>query len=155
MANASSTRESEPGLLEQPALTLISARPHRSILGADQREVGFAVWNRRAWWCWSTLSVHEQPDGPLVFTVTRRWLWPLRREVRDAEGELVGELAGRRILDRWGDAVMWRDRDHIADLTGVILAQWSATETGLRLEFRPDVRPDPFACMLVLAALLV
>ena len=157
MGNLPSTRESERGLLEQPGLLVSPADDagRRAILDLDDHEVGFASWGRRSWWRRCTLSVHEREDSPLVFTVARRWMWPLRREVRDAEGELIGELAGRRVLDRWGDAVMYREHEHLTDLRGVILARWSGGEAGLRLEFRPGVRSDPFACMLVLAATLI
>jgi hypothetical protein len=143
--------------MEQPALVvaLADSSGRRALLGPDGREVGFAVWHRPGWWRGYTLSIHEREDGPLVFTVTRYWLWPPRREVRDAEGELIGELAGERVLDRWGDAVMRREGGHMADLRGVVLASWSRSEVGLHLEFRPEIRPDPFACMLVLAAVLV
>ena len=118
-------------------------------------EVGFAAWGRWSWWRGYTLSIHEREDSPLVFTVARGWLWPLRREVRDAEGELIGELAGRRVLDRWGDAVMRREHEHLTDLHGVVIARWCSGEAGLRLEFHPFIRSDPFACMLVLAATLI
>ena len=157
MGNLPSTREFEKGLLEQPALIVSPANDsgRRTILDLDDREVGFAVWGKRSWWRGYTLSIHEREDSPLVFTVARGWMWPLRHEVRDAEGELIGELAGRRVLDRWGDAVMRRENGKIADLNGVVLASWTRTEAGLRLEFRPDNRSDPFACMLVLAAILV
>ena len=156
VSNSPATRESETGLLEQPALVVSPAGGdgRRPLLAPDGREVGFAVWRRPSWWRGYTLSIHEREDSPLVFTVARRWLWPLRREVRDAEGDLIGELAGRRVLDRWGDVVMRRDGEHLADLTGVVLAAWSQGDAGLYLEFRPDIRSDPFACMLVLAAIL-
>ena len=122
-------------MLEQPALIVAPADDsgRRIILDLDNREVGFAVWERPSWWQGYTLSIHEREDSPLVFTVARRWMWPFRREVRDAEGELIGELAGRRVLDRWGDAVMLREHEHLTDLLGVVLARWSYCETGLRL----------------------
>ena len=157
MGNLPSTRESDKGLLEQPALIVsaVSDAGRRTIFDLDHREVGFAAWDRRSWWRGHTLSIHEREDSPLVFTVARRWMWPFRREVRDAEGELIGELAGRRVLDRWGDAVMRREHEHLTDLHGVVLARWSCGKAGSRLEFQPSVRSDPFACMLVLAAMLI
>jgi hypothetical protein len=157
VTNSPPTRESETGLIEQPALVVAPADTsgRRSLLDPGGREVGFAVWRRRSWWRGYTLSVHEREDSPLVFTVARYWMWPPRREVRDAEGELIGELAGRHVLDRWGDAVMRREGERMADLCGVVLASWSRSKAGLHLEFRPGIRPDPFACMLVLASTLV
>ena len=157
VGNLPSTQESEAGLLEQAALVVSPSDSfgRRPLLGPDGREVGYAVWRRRSWWRGFTLAVHERRDSPLVFTVARRWLWPLRREVRDAEGELIGELAGGRVLDRWGDTVMRREREHVADMVGVVLATWSQSEAGLHLEFGSAIRSDPFACMLVLAGAIL
>ena len=157
MLNSPPTPETEPGLLEQPSLFVAPADDsgRRPLLAPDGREVGFAEWRRRSWWRGYTLSIHEREDSPLVFTVARCWLWPARREVRDAEGELVGELAGRRVFDRWGDGVMRRERGRLTDLRGVVLASWSGGAGGTHVEFGAAIRPDPFACMLVLAAVLV
>jgi len=152
----------DAGLLEQAELV---ARPggdgRRLLVGAGGQPVGFSRWQGRVlWrgWPWSALGVHEQEQGPLVFTVRRLLSVAPRREVRDADGELVGVLAGRRVLDRWRRPAMRLRRDgkggQLLDGQGQPLAAWSDGPGGARLELFPPVWHDPFAKMLILAAFL-
>lgn len=137
----------ETGLLEQTTL-LVRAEPRRRVLLTVSGEVvGHTSWRRESW-LRRVLALHEQEQSPLVCTV-RRWLgWPPRREVRDAEGELVGYLAGDGLLDRWERVAIRRTAGGFVDGHGQLLARWD----GERLELLDGVRHDPFAKMLIVAA---
>jgi hypothetical protein len=151
------------GLLEQETLVLRHADDGRRLLHAATGEpVGFA--RRRPGgllfgWPGPTLEVREQEESPLVCTVRRTLsLWP-RHEVRDAEGELVGVLAGALVLDRWLRAALrvraQEGGGQFLDGHGRVAARWADTRGERRLELLPEVQHDPFAKMLVLAAVLV
>jgi hypothetical protein len=114
----------------------------------------------RPWWAWFTppvLEVREQEDAPLVFTVRRRWP-RRRREVRDADGRLVGWLMGpvvgnrhgRRlaVLERTAGRGVWRGPD------GQELGRLESEGGRLRVTFAPSAAGDPFLKMLLLAAAL-
>jgi hypothetical protein len=139
----------ETGLLEQAVLQVRVEPRRRVLLSAAGAVVGHTVWRRDGWFRW-VLEVHEQDQSPLVCTIRRRLAWPPRREVRDAEGELVGFLTPRLILDRWERvALRIRDGCFVGD-RGLVLAQWC----GERLELLDGVRHDPFAKMLLVAAVV-
>jgi len=137
----------------------------RGIVDGDSGgRVGFATWrpSRYSWW-WPgspTLSVHEQLDAPVVFTVHRRWNWPPRREVRDAEGNSVGELIGDWVRDQTSRRVATRVRreGHAAaflDAEGTPLASYWVDGDGMHFDFAPEVAGEPFLKMVLLAAALI
>jgi hypothetical protein len=139
----------ETGLLEQAVLLVRAEARRRVLLSAAGEVVGHTAWRRDGWFGWA-LEVHEQDQSPLVCTIRRRLAWPPRREVRDAESELVGFLAAGLILDRWERvAIRLRDGCFVAD-HGLVLARWC----GERLELLDEVRHDPFAKMLLVAAVV-
>jgi hypothetical protein len=143
-----SAARAESGLLEQAVLVVRAEGDRRVLLTASGDEVGYTRWQQRGWWRggpWSVLALHEHEQSPLVCTIRRRLL--PRHEVRDAEGELVGVLAGAHVLDRWDRVVMWRDDSGFVGEHGEVLARWS----GGRLELLPLVQRDPFAKMLIVA----
>ncbi len=137
----------------------------RSISGAAGQPLGYAWWRPRRgpWWRLrpQVLAVHEHEDEPLLFTV-RRW-WPLLpwRELRDAEGRPVGYLRGASISDRIGRCVACREKTSeigascFRQPAGRALGEVASTAEGMVLTFAPAVEPDPFAKMLLLAAVLL
>jgi hypothetical protein len=139
----------ETGLLEQ-AVLVVRAEPRRRVLLSEAGDVvGFTSWRREGLLC-RVLTLHEQEHSPLVCTVRRRLGWPPRREVRDAEGELVGCLAGRCLLDRWERVVIRLGGGGFLGERDELLARWD----GARLELLDGVRHDPFAKMLIVAAVV-
>jgi hypothetical protein len=105
------------------------------------------------------LSVREEPDGALVFTVSRGWRWFGRWfEVRDANGAFVGSL----VLDRGALCVADRDGKPFAearvrgDSWSFVTVESELVATGGRV-VRPAPRfaADPPAKMLLLASSLV
>jgi hypothetical protein len=142
---------SPPGLLEQAVLLLRPADDGRLLLAGSGEVAGFA---RRRGWLWPLVEVREQEESPLVCTIRRRvTLWP-RHDVRDADGELVGVLAGRWVLDRWQRLAFRVRGKEFADAQGDVLGRWAERDGELRLELLPAVQHEPFTKMLILAALL-
>src|SRR5437899_375936 len=94
-------------MLEYPALLLRPAGSDgmRPIVGPSGTPLGFARMAKakgiRRWLGWQEIEVHEEEDSPLLFTIRRRWTWPARFEVCDAEDYLVGSLAGRFLLNEF------------------------------------------------------
>ena len=113
----------------------------------------------RGWWRSAVLSVHEQEEAPLLFTVRRRGLlWP-RHEVRDAEGDYVGRIRRSIIRDR-NNRYFARGRSTETNTVfekrkGEALAYACRTAEGLELTFEMAIDTDPFAKMLLLAAALI
>jgi hypothetical protein len=152
----------EPVLLLGPSDTLMT----RAVVSAAGAPLGWARWRAPGpWWRrWLTrrvLEVHEHEDDPLLFTVRRcRTILPWH-EVRDADGRRVGFLLGGRVGDRAGQRVAVRQRLGDGETQvfrtpdGRTLAEVSGDEGGLRLSFAPAVAHDPFAKMLLLAAVLL
>ncbi len=101
------------------------------------------------------LEVREDGDAPLLFTVRRDW-WPLaRHEVRDADGRLVGRLAGPLVTGYAGLPVAARGSDgayRAAD--GRVLARVERGRAGVEVSFAEEADADPFLRMLLLAAAL-
>jgi hypothetical protein len=151
----------ESGLLEQPILLIRPAGlPGRLLLETPTAAVGFATWQRGCWVWRPALRAHEQEQAPLVFTVRRRGLLLRRWEVSDADDDFIGVAGARCILDRWSRPAMVVRADgiqggRILGTQGELLAEWSACEAGVELRLHPLVQHDPFAKMLVLAAVLV
>jgi hypothetical protein len=101
------------------------------------------------------LEVREADDAPLVFTVRRAWSFAPRFEVRDAEGRPIGQLAGPMVADGGGRTVAllggdgaFRSRD------GTMLARVRRARHGTEIHFADAPGTDPFARMLLLAAVL-
>ena len=137
----------------------------RAIVDASSgARLGFAIWREGGgpWW-WPTapvLAVHEDEDAPLVFTVQRRWNWPPRREVRDAEGNRIGELIGDWIRDEYARRVATRvcagGQTLLINRERKVLARYRVDSKGLHFAFATEeTEGDPFQKMLLLAAGLI
>jgi hypothetical protein len=139
------------------------AAPTRLIgAGRGGAVLGFAV--RRpavGWrfWPWSVperFEVFETEDESLLLTATRGWAntW----KVRDAEERLVGQIRGDFVYD--GDAGCLAERVPGEDGRGRLvsgdetLAEWVRYEDGVRLSFADRLEKEPFAKMVLLAAVL-
>jgi hypothetical protein len=142
------------------------AAPVQAIVAADTgAPLGLARWTGGEappwWWPFDNrvLAVHEYEDEPLLFTVRRCWGLVSCQEVRDAEGHRVGTLAGSRVRNRFGRklAVLCREGRGtwaFRGLGGEPLARVTGDERGRQVAFGPGVEGDPFAKMLLLAAVL-
>jgi hypothetical protein len=148
----------------EPQTALWPAAQPRSIADAENKTtLGFALWQSEAsrwwtWWHWPVLSVYEQEEAPLVFTVRRAGLWGLQHEVRDAEGQRIGTFDRNAIYDR-NHLLYARARSNgegvsYENLAGEALASMRPTPEGMELTFTKLIETDPFAKMLVLAAAL-
>jgi hypothetical protein len=154
------------GLLEQPVLLVRPADDsgRRWLEDAQGQAVGFA-WHSPLlpWWLrWSRrpLTVHETDDEPMVFQVQRQWALLPRWQVADADGEVVGSVAGAWLLDRWEQPLLGRRRapdggGTFAPSGGQKAAEWSREGDRLRLVFYPPVQDEPFLKMLILASVLL
>lgn len=154
-------------MLEHHALLLLppDAKGSRSIRAAKapSQTLGFAcrrdpegIWS---WLDYPVCEVHEEEDAPLLFTVRRRWTWPARFDVRDAEDVLVGSLVGRFVLNEFNRRIAERRRlsNCLVALYGPVeepLATLEAGAAGLRVTFHAETERDPFVKMLLLAAAL-
>jgi hypothetical protein len=127
--------------------------------------LGSARWLGRPgpWW-WPLarplLEVREDDDEPLLFTVRRCWGLTCRYEVCDADGQRVGLLSGSSLRDCFGSRLAMRRIDGpggevFLDPKGRLLAEVQAEGKGLRLRFGEAVAGNPFAKMVLLAAVLV
>jgi hypothetical protein len=139
------------------------AAPTRPIrAGRGDAPLGFAV-RRQAegwrWWPWSLperFEVFETEDESLLLTVTRGWAstWT----VRDADERLVGRIRGDFVYD--GAAECLAEREPAEEGCGRLvsgdetLAEWAAYEDGVRLVFAGRLEKEPFAKMVLLAAVL-
>jgi hypothetical protein len=153
----------ERGLLEQSSLLF----PHGSrndlrILTDTGQPAGVARWRYRGWWMrpsWWQLEVYEEDQSPLLCTIWRPLALFPRYEVRDAEEELVGLLAGRYVLDRWHRCLMTFRPNSEGGLylgeNNALVASWTTSPSEARLKWCEMVHHDPFAKMLLLAAVLV
>ncbi len=137
------------GLLEQRVLVVRRVSQGYELLNESGQPVGHARWRQLGWWRW-ILHVYEQEQSPLVCSVRTRLGWPPRREIRDAEGELVGFLTRQLLLNRWECVAFRFHAGRFLSEAGVVLATWS----NQRLEFAEGVRHDPFAKMLLVAAVV-
>jgi hypothetical protein len=136
----------------------------RCLEDALGQPVGFAWrpkrgprWLRR--WL-APLLVHEADEEPVVFQVRRAWTPWSRWLVADADGDLVGTVAGPWLLDRHDHPALRHVR--AADGAGGVFedrdrrraAEWSRGDP-TRLVLDAAVQDDPFLKMLILAAVLV
>ena len=128
--------------------------------GDDGAPLGFVRWSPETtggWWlpfgrC--LLAVHEREDEPLLFTLHRAWSLLPRREVHDADGQLVGTLLGRVIHDRYSRPVAAFGEGIFRNAYKRVLGELHATAEGWRLAFSNDLAGEPFVKMLLLAATL-
>jgi hypothetical protein len=139
------------------------AAPTRHIrAGRGGAALGFAV-RRRAegwpFWPWARperFEVFETEDESLLMTVTRGWAdtW----KVRDADERLVGQIRGGFVYD--GAAECLAERAASEEGQGRLvsgdetLAEWVRYEDGVRLLFADRLEKEPFAKMVLLAAVL-
>jgi hypothetical protein len=128
--------------------------------GEDGTPLGFVRWfaeGSGSWWlpfgrC--LLAVHEREDEPLLFTLHRGWSLLPRREVHDADGQLVGSILGRVIHDRYSRPVAAFGEGVFRNAYQRVLGELNATAEGWRLLFSNDLAGEPFVKMLLLAATL-
>ncbi len=157
-------------MLELPLLIIQPWEPDaprawkRNLLDVEGRHVGSArrepAWaGSLAWLSPPVLSVREADDEPLVFTARRSWLFAFW-EVHDAEEYPVGWITGSVLQDRWERTLAVRatllGEGGLRFLApgGDELASVQAGKGEVRLHFGPLVEGDPFARMLLLAAVL-
>jgi hypothetical protein len=140
--------------------------PARAVFdAATGAPLGFAGWRRGGglwprWLAAPVLAVHECDDAPLLFTVHRLWGLSGRWEVRDADGHVLGLLAGALIKDRLGRNLALCDHPadgagRARDRDGRELMTVTQTAEGTRVAFAPAAEGNPFLKMLLLAAALV
>jgi hypothetical protein len=152
-------------MLEQQLLVLRprpDPTPQTIVEAATGAPLGFTRWRPGGWlarlFVGPVLEVHEQEDEPLLFTVRRGWRLAARRLVCDADGQLVGEFDGARLLDRLGRLFTVRRREGarvvFRTTAGCPLAEAEPVEETMRLSFHAAVENEPFAKMLLLAAVL-
>lgn len=147
--------QNDPGLVE----CLIGDPATGRQIGLARERPGAAAW--KFWQAWASFDVFEageQPDHPLLCSVRQfRGLRSLV-EVHDAEGHLVGRLGEERIEDAYGWAWACLDRTpagrRFIDAAGHELATVTPSPSGERLAFQAAVGDNPFARMLLLAAVL-
>ncbi len=125
--------------------------------------LGFTRWRRARTWfqrlfVGDVLEVREHEDEPLLFTVRRCWSVAARSLVWDADDMPVGVLDGTQLLDRLGRlfSVRQREGDRVVfrTTTGCTVAEAAPTAETVRLSFHSVVENQPFAKMLLLAAVL-
>jgi hypothetical protein len=138
-----------------PAPTLVEA--------ATGAPLGFTRWRARAGWLtrWllgPVLEVREHEDEPLLFTVRRCWSFAARHLVCDADDQPVGVLDHAQLLDRLGRLFTVRhcegERVVFRTTSGCPVAEAEAVDQTVRLSFHAEVENQPFAKMLLLAAVL-
>jgi hypothetical protein len=127
--------------------------------------VGFAVWRKQRggwlarWLVRPVLAVHEMDDAPLLFTIHQLWGLAPTWEVRDAEGFVLGVLAGSVVKDHYGRnlALCLRTQDgtQVRDAEGRTLLTLTETSGGKKLTFAPEAEANPFLKMLLVAVALV
>ncbi len=154
-------------MLEQQLLVLRpgpSRTPQTLVEAATGTPLGFTRWRApggwlRRWLVGPILEVHEQEDEPLLFTVSRCWSIAARHLVCDADDVPVGVLDRARLLDRFGHLFAVRrregDRDVFRTTTGCPVAEAEPVDETVRLSFHAAVENEPFAKMLLLAAVLI
>jgi hypothetical protein len=132
-------------LLEPNSLALVGVVRRAACLGSFLDRV----------FCRSRTAIHESDDEPLVCTIGRSWGLYAVWQVRDAEGQPVGQFT-RGVL-RGPQRRRWRihRRTQGCELggdDGPALAAWSAHGLDRVLTFSVDSREDPLSRMLALAA---
>jgi hypothetical protein len=146
------------------------------------RAVGFACAPAAGggWWRWlmrPVLEVHESEDASLLFTISRAWALAPRWEVRDAEGRRLGVFDPYNVAPATGTtpargpgtagphAPAPPDVLVLEPVPGSFgrevelpplpqLVAVSRTADGTLVVFAPGAVENPFARMLVLAAVL-
>jgi hypothetical protein len=153
-------------MLEQQLLVLRrrpAALPQTLVEAATGAPLGFTRWRARADWLTRrllgpVLEVREHEDEPLLFTVRRCWSFAARYLVCDADDQVIGVLDQAQLLDRVGRLFTVRQREGervvYRSTSGCPLAEVEAVDETVRLSFHADVENQPFAKMLLLAAVL-
>jgi hypothetical protein len=160
----------QSSLLLQPWANSIPrelGRQQRTVTDSVGTTLGFV---RRApahgprWLRWlkgPRLRIVELPDSSLVFSLRWHWGWPADWQVLDADNRLVGTVRGRIVLDEFGHflaALEPPDRTgpaRILNLEGSELGECVMDSQGTRITFAASMENNPFAKMLLLAAVLV
>jgi hypothetical protein len=153
-------------MLEQQLLVLRlqpTATSQTVVEAGTGAPLGFSRWRKARTWfqrlfVGDVLEVHEHEDEPLLFTVRRCWSFAARSLVWDADDMPVGVLDGTQLLDRLGRlfSVRQREGDRVVfrTTTGCTVAEASPMAETVRLSFHSVVENQPFAKMLLLAAVL-
>jgi hypothetical protein len=152
-------------MLEQQLLVLRprpAPTPQTIVEAAGGAPLGFTRWRPAGrltrLFLGPVLEVREQDDEPLLFTVRRCWRFAARHQVCDADDQPVGEFDRAQLLDRLGRLFSVRRREGARVVfrtpSGCPVAEAEPVEEGLRLSFHAAVDNEPFAKMLLLAAVL-
>lgn len=110
------------------------------------------------WLARARLEVVETDDESLLFTA-RQGFWKATWVVEDADGRLVGSVTGQEALDQQGRllgglSTTPHGLGRLLYEDGRELASWSASAGGLLLNFGELLDNNPFARMVLLAALI-
>jgi hypothetical protein len=153
-------------MLEQQLLVLRpqpAPTPQTLVEAVTGAPLGFTRWRTRSSWLtrWLVgpiLEVREHEDEPLLFTVRRCWSFAARYLVCDAEDSPVGVLDRSFLLDRLGRLFTVRQREGervvFRTTSGCPVAEAESVAETVRLSFHAVVENQPFAKMLLLAAVL-
>jgi hypothetical protein len=153
-------------MLEQQLLVLrpnSAPMPQTLVEAVTGAPLGFTRWRTRGswltrWFLSPVLEVREHEDEPLVFTVRRCWSFAARYLVCDAEDLPVGMLDRAHLLDRLGRLFTVRQREGervvFRTTSGCPVAEAEPVAETVRLSFHATVENQPFAKMLLLAAVL-
>jgi hypothetical protein len=153
-------------MLEQQLLVLRpnpAPTPQTFVEAVTGAPLGFTRWRTRGswltrWFLGPVLEVREYEDEPLLFTVRRCWSFAARYLVCDAEDSPVGVLDRSHLLDRLGRLFTVRQREGervvFRTTSGCPVAEAEPVAQTVRLSFHAAVENQPFAKMLLLAAVL-
>jgi hypothetical protein len=153
-------------MLEQQLLVLrpnSALTPQTLVEAITGAPLGFTRWRTRGsrltrWLTGPILEVREHEDEPLLFTVRRCWSFAARYLVCDAEDSPVGVLDRSHLLDRLGRLFTVRQREGervvFRTTSGCPVAEAEPVAQTMRLSFHAAVENQPFAKMLLLAAVL-
>jgi hypothetical protein len=149
-------RKNRPGQADLAECLIGDPATGRQV-GLARERPGAAAW--KFWRARVTFDVFEAiPDHPLLCSVQQFRGVRSLVEVHDAEGHLVGRCGEQRIEDAYGWAWACLERmgktRRFIDAAGHELAIVTPAPSGELLAFQPAVGDNPFARMLLLAAVL-
>jgi hypothetical protein len=149
-----------PAHRDGPTAPAVPARPIFDSHGDTL--LGVVVWRKPAgWqgWPWARrerFEVYETEDEPLLMTVSRGWgnSW----KVHDADERLVGQVRGGDVFDgAYQCLAVWESAGETWGrlMSGEeMLAEWARKGDEVRLTFTERLDKEPFAKMVLLAAVL-
>lgn len=158
----------EPSLLMLPWAPSAAANDERCVITAavGRRYLGFARRSNPSfflplhWLFPSPVEVFETEDESLLLQLRSGWLAGGSRDVLDADSRLVGRLRDDFLLDQLGEpfAILRREGSgegsRFVAPDGTELGSVSDGREGTYLTFGPWIHGNPFAKMMLLAAVL-